>query len=105
MKEKLALLHLQLRGDLHLGIAQIAIGPLSLNTFLNTSKYQLELQFSLQKCPKPSWQGFRPPKNEQTNFWANQPPLECFVSESVQGMQLFLCKSVSAVGKKGKDIR
>ena len=24
-----------------------------------------ELQFSLHKCPKPSWQGFRPPKNKK----------------------------------------
>ena len=36
----------------------------SLNTLLNTSKYPFELQFSLHKCPKPSWQAFWPPHNQ-----------------------------------------
>ena len=27
-----------------------------------------ELQFSLHKCPKPSWQGFRPPKPSKCPF-------------------------------------
>ena len=36
----------------------------SLHTLLNTSKYPFELQFSLHKCPKPSWQAFWPPHNQ-----------------------------------------
>ena len=28
-----------------------------------------ELQFSQHKCPKPSWQEFRPPKNKQMPLW------------------------------------
>ena len=36
----------------------------SLNTLLNTSKCPFELQFSLHKCPKPSWQAFWPPHNQ-----------------------------------------
>ena len=36
----------------------------SLNTLLNKSKCPFELQFSLHKCPKPSWQAFWPPHNQ-----------------------------------------
>ena len=36
----------------------------SLKSIVNKRKYQIELQFSLHKCPKPSWQGFRPPLNQ-----------------------------------------
>ena len=36
----------------------------SLKSLVNKRKYIIELQFSLHKCPKPSWQGFRPPQNQ-----------------------------------------
>ena len=36
----------------------------SLKSLVNKRKYLIELQFSLHKCPKPSWQGFRPPQNQ-----------------------------------------
>ena len=36
----------------------------SLKSLVNERKYLIELQFSLHKCPKPSWQGFRPPQNQ-----------------------------------------
>ena len=36
----------------------------SLKSIVNKRKYLIELQFSLHKCPKPSWQGFRPPLNQ-----------------------------------------
>ena len=32
----------------------------SLKSLVNNGKYLIELPFSLHKCPKPSWQGFRP---------------------------------------------
>ena len=34
-------------------------------TPLQSSKYPFELQFSLHKCPKPSWQAFWPPTIKQ----------------------------------------
>ena len=36
----------------------------SLKSLVNKRKYLIELQFSLHKCPKPSWQGLRPPQNQ-----------------------------------------
>ena len=36
----------------------------SLKSLVNNGKYLIELPFSLHKCPKPSWQGFRPPQNQ-----------------------------------------
>ena len=33
----------------------------SLKYLVNNGKYLIEPPFSLHKCPKPSWQGFRPP--------------------------------------------
>ena len=58
----------------YLGIAQIAIAPppspslkraLWGTLFLDRlEQMPFELQFSLHKCPKPSWQGFRPPQNQ-----------------------------------------
>ena len=35
-----------------------------LESLLTKRKCPIELQFSLHKCPKPSWQGFRPPQNQ-----------------------------------------
>ena len=57
----------------YLGIAQIAFDPppslkrARWGTLFPGRLEQMpfELQFSLHKCPKPSWQGFRPPKNKQ----------------------------------------
>ena len=51
------------------GIAQTAIAPpppslkrALWGTLFPGRQMPFELQFSLHKCPKPSWQGFRPPK-------------------------------------------
>merc|ERR550517_898570 len=68
----------------YLGIAQIAIDPPpppppppppSLKRALwgtlfpdRLEQMPFELQFSLHKCPKPSWQGFRPPKPSKCPF-------------------------------------
>ena len=62
---------------LYLGIAQIAITPLPPRTQTGTLGhffsgailpfyhfYHFFLPFSLNKCPKPSGQGFRPPQNQ-----------------------------------------
>ena len=65
------------------GIAQIAIAPPPLPPFTQTGtpghlylgrleQMPFELQFSLQKCPKPSWQGFRPPKPSTWPFERGQ---------------------------------
>ena len=61
----------------YLGIAQIAFDPppslkrARWGTLFPGRPKQMpfELQFSLHKCPKPSWQGFRPPKNKQMPLW------------------------------------
>ena len=51
----------------------------SLKSLLNKRKCPIELQFSLHKCPKPSWQGFRPPQNQANAhlFLANSSLKKC----------------------------
>ena len=62
----------------------------SLKSLVNKRKCLIELQFSLHKCPKPSWQGFRPPP--KSSKCPNAPCVNLIGASLKTSCQIHYCK-------------